>query len=720
MIAWLVAIGLVSMLGQVVLLRELNVAFFGSELIYILCLGVWMFWTAVGAAIGRRSRLPPPGRVRALLLLLGVVLPLAVVLVRGLRLLFGGVPGAYLPFPRQLFAMALALLPVSVCLGLLFQWAAKLYIDKERTLAAAYAIESAGAMVGGVLATLLLKWGLQNLAAALLCALYCVLAAALPRRPARSPIFLAGAALLTVTLGVLLAWSRPVDEGMTAWNHPALAATGDSPYGRVTVTETSGQLSVFENDALAFESEGTAAEEFAHLAALQHPAPRRILVLGGGVEGLVTALLLHRPEHLDAVELNPVLIRLVTPLLDRADRQALEAGPVRFTIADPRRFLNRPGSYDLILVGMPEPESGQANRFYTREFFARCRQRLAADGVLAFRLRGAENLWTPNLARRTTSIHRALSAVFTDVVVLPATTNVFLASSTPLPRDPSILAERLDTREIRARLVIPAYLDYLYTTDRYAEIASLLDGGRAPVNSDLRPICYQYTLLIWLSRFFPTLALLDFPEFRLLDAVRSPVFWIGCVVVLGGFLLSRRVDMGRRALLAAVAGLAGMVLETVLLLQYQTRRGVLFQDLGLLLTLFMTGLAGGAAVLDRLVPLVSRRRGLTWLTGAGCLAGLAALSLVTAGRIRAGAVEGLGETAVLMLATGFLVAALFAYTSLQRRPDQRAVVSPLYAADLLGGSLGSLAASLVLIPMLGLPASAALLALLLLLSVMLL
>jgi hypothetical protein len=60
------------------------------------------------------------------------------------------------------------------------------------------------------------------------------------------------------------------------------------------------------------------------------------------------------------------------------------------------------------------------------------------------------------------------------------------------------------------------------------------------------------------------------------------------------------------------------------------------------------------------------------------------------------------------------------FTDLITRPDQRPVVSPLYAADLLGGSLGSLAASLLLIPMLGLPASAALLALLLLLSAVLL
>jgi hypothetical protein len=139
MIIWLLAIGLVSLLGQVILLRELNVAFFGSELIYILCLGVWLLWTGVGAALGRRRSVPAAAGVRRLLLLTSLVLPLEVVLARGLRLLFGGVPGAYLPFPTQLLAMVLALLPLCLLLGLLFQWAAKLYVEGGRTLAAAYA-----------------------------------------------------------------------------------------------------------------------------------------------------------------------------------------------------------------------------------------------------------------------------------------------------------------------------------------------------------------------------------------------------------------------------------------------------------------------------------------------------------------------------------------------------------------------------------------------------
>jgi len=716
MILWLLTIGLISLLGQVVLLRELNVAFFGSELIYVLALGFWLLWTAAGAALGRRRYVPSALRVRGLLVVFGGVLPLVVMLIRGLRVLLGGVAGAYLPFPQQLTAMAVALLPVGVLLGLLFQWAAKLYVGQRSTLAAAYAIESAGGVIGGVLATLFLKWGVQNLTAALLCALLALAAACHRWKPHRWLVATAGVVGLVL---LVLGSSADLDRRSTAWNHPQLLETRDSPYSRVTIIAAAGQLSVFENDVLAFESEGTGAEEFVHLAALQHPAPGSVLVLGGGVEGLVRELLLHHPTSVDYVELNEVLVDLLTPHLPEDVRRSLADESVRITIADPRRFLARDRRFDLILVGMPEPDSGQSNRFYTQEFFAQCAERLNAGGVVAFRLRGAENLWTPQQTRRAASIHRALREVFPEVVVLPGVTNIFLASEAPLSRDPEILAERLRAREIRARLVIPAYVHYLYTNDRFFEIADLLAGADAPVNSDLRPICYQFTLLIWLSKFFPVMALFEVPELTAGGMVRSPWAWGVMAGVVVALFLCRRWAVGRRALLVAAAGFAGMVLEIVLILNYQVNRGVLYQDLGLLLTLFMAGLALGSVAIDRLARPASGRDRLTRATGAVLLAAFVGLNLLVAWLLPAGAVTGMAATAVLLLACGFLVAAVFAYVSLYQRPDQRAVISVLYAAVKVGGCLGSLAASLLLIPVMGLAGSAVLMVLLLILAALL-
>jgi spermidine synthase len=782
-ILWLLAVGLVTILGQVVLLRELNVAFYGSELIYVLAMGTWLLWTAVGAAMGRRATVPSPVRIRAGFLGYAVLLPLSVVLARGLRPLFGAVPGAYLSFPEQIAGMALALLPIGLLGGLLFQWTAKRYVGEGRTLALAYGVESAGGLLGGVLATFLLSAGQQNLTTALLCGLAAIAAACFPAGEERprwfSPVVWTATLLPLVTLPSLLerlhpltrvhlhmlfaailcvpvllgilcrSWRRegggwlqvvavvlavalltalwpssprqgvlrrprmdnkvfasPLDLELARWTHPNVRDTADSPYGRITLERLEGQLSLFTNDALTYESEGTDDEEFVHLAAIQVAEVRKVLVLGPCLPDLKWELQKLGAGTVHCVALNRVGERLFRIHRPPDERVYPGPWPITRTVADPSRYLEAAGRFDLILVAMPEPESAQANRFYTREFFARCREHLLPGGVLAFRLGASENLWTPALVRRTASIHRALRVEFDDVLVLPGTTNVLLASGSPLVRDPEVLAARWERRGHETRLVSAPYLRYMVTNDRVAEIEKLLLESRAPVNSDARPICYQYTLMLWLSRFFPVAAFLDLPA-------GDEVPWTWYAFPAAGaallFLLLRRSRGLRRGVLVAMAGLLGMVLETVLILYYQVKCGVLYLHLGLLLALFMAGLAGGALLVQWAAPV--GKRPARW-PGAACLAALAGAGLAIAWILAGGGAEGLLATGAMLLPVGALTGAVFALASLYRVEDQRAAVSPLYAADVLGGCVGSLAATLLLIPLLGLPGTALLMALL--------
>ena len=134
----LLATGFLSILGQVVLLRELAVASFGVELIYLVGLGVWMLGSATGALIDWRARVPRRAGIAWLLVAVAGLIPCAVAFVRAGRLAFGGVPGAYSPFTAQLALTAIALGPPAVALGLLFQWSARNQAFNGGTLAAAY------------------------------------------------------------------------------------------------------------------------------------------------------------------------------------------------------------------------------------------------------------------------------------------------------------------------------------------------------------------------------------------------------------------------------------------------------------------------------------------------------------------------------------------------------------------------------------------------------
>jgi len=700
MTVFLFAIGVISILGQVVLLRELHVAFYGVELVYVLSLGIWLFWTAAGAIAGRKNLSPTPESVAWLLGAFALMLPLDVAWIRVSRVLLGDIPGAYLSFSRQMLVAMASLLPAGFLSGFLFQRAAKLFIGQNRTLASAYAVESGGGLIGGLCSTLLILCHVSNFATALLCSFLAAITVFIAP-PSGQKSFLRGASfLLMMILGILLAGAGSLDDAMTRWNHPHLLESIDSPYGRITGTKLHHQLAIFENDALAWETEGTEAELFCHLAALQHPHPQTVLVLGGGMEGLIREIQKYKPHRVDYVELNARMLKVLARHLPEDIRSSLGQPNVRTIFADPRRFLKNSGRYDLILVGMPEPSSAQANRFYTGEFFKQCAARLNPGGILALRLRTPENLWTKPLVARNAGIYGAARTVFSSVLFLPGTPGVLTACDGPLPNTPEVMSQRLEKMKMDTRLVSPAYIRYLFTNDRFFRIRSLLERQPATPNTDIRPVCYPYAFVLWLSKFFPRLALIDLPGITRKDLVKPPFLWLwaGLAVM---FWLSRFRPAGCRCLLVGAAGFLGMVLEIILLLLYQTKNGVLYQDIGWLLTCFMAGLTAGAFLPGKIIPRANGHplnfRHAAFLLTAGFVLLCAAILWIIAGADAAD----LPQISILLSINGFLVGGVFACAGLQDTIDQKKIVSPLYAADLLGGCLGSLLASLALIPLAG-------------------
>lgn len=697
----LLAIGLISILGQVVLLRELNVSFYGVELIYLLALGFWLFWTALGAIIGRRVHSPSLRQIALLFMIFGFVIPLDIVFIRSSRFLLGGLPGAYLDFFQQIMVALIALLPAGLLSGLLFQWAAKAYVAKGETLAIAYAIESAGGLLGGLFSTLLMMWKLQNFTSALLCALFAFIIPTIILKDIKASRWRTIALLLSCLAFGLLWTSSSLDNKFTQWNHPRLLESRDTPYGRITVTKLHNQISVYENDALSFETEGTDAEYFCHLTALQHPRPTKVLILGGGIEGLVREIAKYSPQTVDYVELNPALLKMVTKHLPEDIRKSLSAPGVNIIFDDPRQYLKKSGLYDLILVGMPEPGSGQTNRFFTREFFEQCSAKLNLGGILGFRLRASENLWTKSLANRNAGIFNALRSVFQNVLFLPGTTNIVTASQAPLPQTHPVMIQRLQKTQSATRLITPGYIQYLFTNDRFFEVRDLLNKNNSSVNTDIQPVCYQYAFVIWLSKFFPRLALMDASsgiKNLLSEPPISLLLWIGLPVI---FLLSRFQSTLRRMLLVAVAGFVGIVMETIFILYYQVKHGVLYQDIGILLMSFMAGLALGALIAQKVMSRPVKHRSSSRWYGILLIIGFCILCVLTKICLLQSAAAGLMQVSFLLLTTGFFVSGIFAYASLYEIDHQQEVVAPLYAADLIGGCIGSLLGSLFLIPLLG-------------------
>ena len=120
-------------------------------------------------------------------------------------------------------------------------------------------------------------------------------------------------------------------------------------------------------------------------------------------------------------------------------------------------------SYDVILIGMPEPMSAQNNRFYTKEFFEQCFKALNENGMLAFKIQSSENIWTRQLTERNAGIYNAVKSSFENVLVLPGVTNIFVASKSALNADIKILINRFNERKLETKLVFSSiHQIYIY------------------------------------------------------------------------------------------------------------------------------------------------------------------------------------------------------------------------------------------------------------------
>jgi spermidine synthase len=290
------------------------------------------------------------------------------------------------------------------------------------------------------------------------------------------------------------------------------------------------------------------------------------------------------------------------------------------------------------------------------------------------------------------------------VLFLPGTTNIVTASHAPLPHTAEVMSKRLQNLKIETKLVSPNYIKYLFTNDRFFEIRDLLKREKALPNTDIRPVCYQYAFMIWLSKFFPRIVLFD-PSSIISNGFFKPsllFFWI-CIPIL--FFVSRFRPKLRRVLLVAAAGFLGMVVETILILYYQVKHGVLYQDIGLLLMSFMAGLALGAIIIKKEMVRTIGNQNLQKWYGISLLILFCFLCALTEMILTMSFSAGLVQISFLLAATGFLVAGIFAYASLHEIKDQKKIISPLYSADLIGGCLGSLLGSLILIPLVGMDAT---------------
>jgi spermidine synthase len=810
-------LGLSSVITQLALMREMLGAFSGNEMVLGIILGNWLLLTGIGAALGRvadRLRSRRSATLQSIFaagLILIAVMPLAqVYLLRTLRdVVF--VRGALVGVTETVTASFVLLLPYCIVSGFLLTLACAI-ASSPRCVGAGrggdaaptstegigasgigrvYVADSVGSIIGGALFSfVLVRWldhfamlylpALLNLGMAGLLAWHCTRsdrrivghekAQEDTKRGTISSIFAPLCAFLWqlirrrwllsgvaagLVLGVMALMLRTdMDAVSTAKQFAGqkIVFRKNSPYGKLIVTESAGQFDFIENGLPIISTHNVEqVEETVHYAMAQRPDARKVLLVSGGVSGTAREILKYDVNEVTYVELDPLIIeagrkylpdsladprikvvntdgRLFVKRVGR-DRRARRGADEHGRPGGPSLPGNEDDGYGVVIVDVLAPSTSQINRFYTAEFYSEIKRVLGKEGVIAFSLGRYENYVSKELAQMLASANATLKQSFRNVLVVPGGRVFFLASDGELFPD---IAARIEQRRIPTQLVNRHYLDAMLTPDRMTDMQRAT-AQPAVVSRDFSPILYYYHLMHWMSQF----------------KVRFGVLGTALLVALAVYLFTIRPV----PLAIFVSGFAASALEVVLLLGFQILYGSVYGQLGIIVTMFMAGLAVGAWVGNRGLtrndtnphpdPLPSRKgegssspppsgerinpalsgikvrgpaqndklkklRSLAALAFA--IAGLSVLLplvLMALGRLSGTAVALVAVRATIALLTfvlAMLVGMEFPIASQVEFDGASATASRLYTADFVGASLGALLASTFLIPLIGVTA----------------
>jgi spermidine synthase len=562
--------------------------------------------------------------------LIAAILPWTVLAVRAAKGLLQTVPGEVLGPGAMLLTSFSTLGPLSILSGALFTAGSRVYAKTAATSAgeatgSVYLWEAVGSSGGGVVAGLMLIRYLSSLEIAWLLAVLNLMAAsglAIAARPLRYAAIggLVGIAAVLAFFG----WPQSLEATSQRhfWRGLHLVATRNSVYGSLAVVGTEGSRSVYENGVVLFNvPDPAAAEEAVHYALLEHPSPRSLLLIGGGLNGSIAQALRHPTlERVDYVEIDPAILDLAREYFPNEWR-ALRSDPrVRVHVTDGRLFLKTTQStFDVVIVNLPEPQNAQLNRFYTVEFFREVSRKLTPTGLLSFQLRSSEDYISAEQGQFLRSIDKSLRAVFPEVTAIPGETVHFFAArqAGTLASGAGELLARLHARNLETSYVSEYFIPFRMMPDRMSDLEKQmrpdpLGTPATPVNRDFAPVAYYFDVALWAGefnqgyrRFFRTLAGINF------GTVVAAFGVVLAVLVVGGRLATRasttRFGAGGKTLpdgrgsdrfvagfSTAAMGFTMIGLELLLLLAFQAVYGYVYQQLAVVIAAFMAGMALGS------------------------------------------------------------------------------------------------------------------------------
>lgn len=739
--------GFSGMVMQILLLRELLTVFHGNDLSIGIILANWLAFEAFGSFfIGKRIE-SFPKKIKAHVVfsvLFALSSPLALYLARTVRPLFGVLPGVGIGVFTIFNSSAAILFLPAVLHGALFVFSCRLCAQFAGSSSGdggrggpvvkggasftgkIYVWETIGHIAGAVVFTFFLILHFHSFAIVFGAGILMISAslALAGLKEEGSTFTLKELCLLS---GVLLIFiyllAGEGDDRLHSlsverqWPDQEVVHHQHSAYGNVAVIERGGEYT-FLSDGIPIFTTPTPdivrVEELVHFSMLSHPQPENIAVLTGGAGGIIYEFIKHPSvKRIDYTEIDPLLLEVVKKFPTALTDAEFADPRVEMIHLDGRRFLQMtPHEYDLIFVGVSNPENLRANRFFTEEFFLVVKERLREEGILVVNLPGSLTYLSHELRNLNAVVINTLKNTFPYLHIIPGYFNIFLASTGEdvTEINAALLYERMLERELDLRLLTLPHIEFRLACRWLAWFLESMQGATTEINRDFRPMGFFYSLAYWNAMFSPYLR--NFFVWLEDLSLGSLATWIALFMAVL-FLIRLRaggIQRGSLPFSIATTGFAGMVFDLMLIFTFQVLFGAAFHWIGILIAFFMAGVAAGAFLMTAALNRIKRDLAVfVGLDGAVALFALIfplllfALTPYLENPVMFVLIQGV--FLVLAFISGMLIGVKFPLANkiyLVRSPDLSKTTGLLYGADLLGGWMGGIFAGVVLLPVLGL------------------
>ncbi|MFH2137988.1 MAG: methyltransferase [Candidatus Omnitrophota bacterium] len=716
----IILMGASCCIGQVLLIREFLIVFYGNELIIGVILANWLLLEAAGSfTFGLfSSKLSSPKLVYALTQVsAGILFPLSIYGARIVKNILTASPGEGIGlWPIAICSLAI-MMPLGFLLGGQFPLICQIYKQTKNTsltqaIGKSYFLEAVGFGLAGIILTFLLIPYINSMNIAFLMSGINILSAytLLTLKSKKTIHRYAFPALVIILLLGYFNFSDTLEKQSLReqWKSFNLIEYRNSIYGNIAVTQQEEQY-VFYYDGMSFMTIPTPdivfTQDIVNFPLGIAQTHKNILVLGSGLGGIISNILKFPVEQVHYAELDPLVIRMAQKYKTELTEKELNDPRLHIHHVDGRLFLkNTNNTFDVIIMNLPAPATLQINRFYTQEFFNLAKQKLTNAGLICFSLPGSLSYLSNEQIDINNCAINTMNSVFPHTEVIPGYYNILLASEENILLSPEQIAAKLNKYSIDSPLFTDFYIKERLNPERKQWFNASLEKRPSRINKDLEPIGVFYGLGLWSALFTPGFQKI-FANASNWSLAKGIVFILLVTIII--FFISR----GKKKkpalpipLMVLFSGFSGLALNLIFLLSLQTFYGYVYLYIGLLISAFMIGITSGGMLMTKQLDKIKMRtslllkvEGLFIVFSLACIPAL--LGLQTYLRVSSAIPLTIPILFILSVFAGFMVG--FEFPLANKIYLENSNKNILYAVDMLGSFIGAIFVSIFLIPILG-------------------